>query len=182
MRRDTTVRPSAILLALLLSIGAAHPEATLRSSRGEVPAGGSLPLSGEKFTGGESVRLVLRGALDEYDLRAVRPAEDGTFALDVEVPGTVRPGSYRLVAVAGDGDVVATLEVSVVQALAGEHASAIEETVDLSKQGTGPVAHATAEEMPIERSRAGLEWGLIGLLVGLAGAIGLSLVLHAERF
>jgi hypothetical protein len=42
----------------------------------------------------------------------------------------------------------------------------------MSHSGT----EARADEMPIQRSRSGAEWGLIGLLVGFAGGAGLSLL------
>ncbi len=35
---------------------------------------------------------------------------------------------------------------------------------------------ARAEELPIQRSRRGAEWGVIGLLIGLAAGLGVSLI------
>ena len=37
---------------------------------------------------------------------------------------------------------------------------------------------ARADELPIERSRAGFEWGVIGLIIGLAAGLGIAMVRH----
>lgn len=155
--------------------GVVHPEATLKSPVTSIEAGAALPLSGEEFIAGDPVTLVLRGVLDEIELRAVTPEEGGVFSIELPVPSEVSPGTYRVVAVASDGDVIASLDLTVLAAqvvLADEHAAIGEESAEHDE--VGPVARA--DERPIERSRGGMEWGLIGLLVGLAGGGGMAML------
>lgn len=160
------------LAAATLS-AAAHPEATLKSTRTSVAAGSTMPVEGLEFDAGATVQLVLRGALAEYELRSVTPGDEGTFQLDLEIPRETRPGEYRLVALASDGDVHAQLDVVVMAAAPqdmmeeGEH----EMAGDSGERG-GMDGMARADEIPIERSRAGIEWGVIGLLIGIAGGAG----------
>jgi len=166
------------LLAVAL-VAAVHPEATLRSSVKSVEAGHEMPLQGEQFDAGDAVQLVLQSALTEYDLRSVTPEEGGVFAINVEIPANARPGEYRLVAVASDGEIAARLDVTVTAAMphdSGEedHEEMRAETDVAGAMGAmgGMEEMGMAGDLPIERSRAGLEWGLIGLLIGLAGGGG----------
>jgi hypothetical protein len=163
------------LLAVAL-VAAVHPEATLKSSVKSVEAGHEMPLQGEQFDAGDAVQLVLQGALAEYDLSSVTPEEGGVFAINVEIPANVRPGEYRLVAVASDGEIAARLDLTVTAAM--PHETGEEDHEDMRTDADVAGAMGGMEEMgmagdlPIERSRAGLEWGLIVLLIGLAGGGG----------
>ncbi len=172
MRRRISSRGGLVLLFAGL-IGAVHSEAVLTSSQSSVEAGKTLPLKGEKFSKGETFKLVLLGALNEYTLREVEAGADSTFSIELEVPVEVRPGQYQLVAYAPDGDRAATLDLSVLAVASGSsdavHGEAGEHTEAM-------VSGARADEMPIERSMAGASWGLIGLLVGLAGGLGVALL------
>ena len=161
-------------LASFAGLGAVpHPEATLKSEVKSVRAGQTWPVRGEKFSAGQAVSLRLQGALDEYALRDVQAANDGTFALTLEIPREVRPGAYRLVAMADDGDAVARLDVTIEAATPVEMAEHEMATEGGAAHGG---AEARADELPIQRSRSGVEWGVIGLLIGLAGGFGLSLL------
>lgn len=158
--------------------GAVHGEATLEASATSVAAGGTLTLRGGLFVPGEAHRLVLRGTLDDHELGTVTADADSTFTRELTIPADVRPGNYRLVAVAPDGDEVATLDLPVLEARrtqsgSGEATPAAEPTAPASS------AEARADELSIERSRAGVEWGLIGLLIGLAGGLGAGLLRRA---
>lgn len=174
-----TNRPMALatlgLLALLVVVPsdvAAHGDAILESSAASVPAGGSVTLSGSLFAPGEAHRLVLRGTLDEHELGEVTADSDSTFTRAFEIPADVRPGRYRVVAIAPDGDEVANLDLPV---LAAERsASASDESG--ADEAAPPTPEARADELEIERSRAGIEWGAIGLVIGLAGGLGLGLI------
>lgn len=158
------------------SLGA-HDEAVLESPRSSVPAGGVLELTGKDFTAGESYALRLVGALREYDLREVEPGEEGSFRLELEIPSRVAPGSYQLVAVAGDGDVVARLDLQILEGYPGLSELEGGDGHGPAPAGDGP--RARADDIRIERDRSGLEWGAIGLLVGLAGGLGLGLLRRA---
>lgn len=152
-----------------------HPEATLKSPLTSVAAGAALPLQGEEFLPGDAVQLVLRGPLSEYLLGPAVAADDGTFAIELSIPADVDPGGYRLVALSSDGDVSASLELTVAPAApVGSGAGAQDQD---EHDAMTPVARS--DERPIERSRAGIEWGVLGLLVGLAAGWGLGLLRSA---
>ncbi len=165
-----------ILGALIyLSFGAsdvsAHGEGTISSPSTSVVAGTSLTLSGAGFVPGEAHRLLLRGALEEYELSDVTASPDSTFAEDLMIMADVRPGQYRIVAVAPDGAEVATLDMPVLAALTEAGGTQVEATSDSAR-----ISEARAEEMVIERSRAGFEWAVIGLLIGLTGGLGIGVL------
>lgn len=163
-----------VLLAFAgVLVGAAHPEAVLKSSQSSVEAGQLLSLSGEKFDEGGTVDLVLLGVLTEYALREVTANDDGTFTLELGIPENVRPGQYQLVAYAPDGDRVATLDLSV---LAAAPASSDKLQGDAGEHARTVASGGRADEMPIERATTGLGWGLIGLLIGLSGGVGVALL------
>jgi len=70
---------------------------------------------------------------------------------------------------------VATLDMAV--RAAEERAGPPEDAGTATDPESAPAGpEARAEEIRIERSRAGLEWGIIGLLVGLAADAGAALV------
>ena len=153
------------------SIGLAHEEAVLKSSRSSVSAATSLDLTGTDFGESEAYKLRLLGALSEYDLREVETDSAGTFSIELAIPADVRPGSYQLVAVASDGDVVARLDLTVLEA-ASPPPTAGGGPEDAGHETQG----ARADDLPIERSRSGIEWGVIGLVVGLAGGLGIGVL------
>jgi hypothetical protein len=174
-----TKRLSMVGLLTFALMAAVHPEATLRSSVKSVEAGHEMPVTGELFTAGDPVQLVLQSAMAEYDLISVTPEEGGVFAIDLEIPSNVRPGEYRLVSVAGDGEVTARLDVTILAFV--QH----DEPEEAGHDGGDEADHdegmamgemAKADEVPIERSRAGMEWGVIGLLIGLAGGAGFAML------
>lgn len=175
----TAIPAIAVLLALLAlpaaGAPALHEEAVLESPSSAVPAGSPLALDGRDFTAGEAYTLRLEGTLREYDLRKVEPGEDGTFSLEVEIPAEVRPGSYQLVAVAPDGDVVARLDLAVLRGASGDPAAGDGDGGSEAGDRSGADA-ARSDEMELERDRGALEWGVIGLLVGLAGGFGVGLL------
>lgn len=177
MLRWTTSALAAIaLLALVAGEAAAHGEATLTSPSSSATAGSALTLMGSGFVPGEAHRLLLRGTLEEHELRSVTAGVDSAFTAEVSLPADARPGQYRIVAVAPDGAEVATLDVPLLAARGGqegdEHAA--------GGAGSGVTdqdrPRARADEIRIDRSRAGLEWGVIGLVVGLAGGLGAGLL------
>ena len=170
--RTRIITRFAVLALTGVLIAAVHPEAVLKSSQSAVEAGQDLPLVGEEFGNGGTFSLVLLGALNEYALREVKASENGTFTIDLGIPANVRPGQYQLVAYAPDGDRVATLDVSV---MAASPATAEQGHDDAGSSASG----ARADEMIIQRSTTGAGWGVIGLVIGLAGGLGLSLLRRA---
>ena len=157
---------------ILLTTAAVHG-AALKSTETAVKAGQMLPLEGTGFHAGQTVRLVLLGTLTEYTLREVTLDDTGVFALDLDVPVDVRPGQYQLVALSGEDTREAQMDLSVMAvsqvAAADSHDQAAGHTEAMD-------AGARAEEMTIARATTGAGWGVIGLLIGLAGGAGAMLL------
>ena len=148
--------------------------AALKSSQTGVEAGQALPLEGTGFHAGQTVTLVLLGSLTEYTLRDVTVDDEGAFAFDIEVPADVRPGQYQLLALSGEDVREAQMDLSVmavsqVSAAADSHDEAAGHSESMD-------AGARAEEMTIARATTGAGWGVIGLLIGLAGGAGAMLL------
>jgi hypothetical protein len=158
--------------------GAAHEEAVLRSSQSSASAGASLELSGSDFAGSETYTLRLLGVLNEYDAGEVAADSAGTFTHRLAVPADVAPGAYQVVAIASDGDVVARLDITILERNAGGAASAPGEGA-AGGQESDPSSAARHDDIRIERDRSGIEWGVIGLVIGLAGGVGLGMVRRA---
>ncbi|WP_084038184.1 glycosyl hydrolase 53 family protein [Demequina sp. NBRC 110053] len=69
--------------------------------------------------GGDTVEL---GIESEYQQLAVAPVVNASATATVTIPTTLEPGVHHLLALDEDGDVIASLEVTVVSASAGEMA------------------------------------------------------------
>lgn len=173
IRTTGTVAAVLALLAFTATEALAHGEATLRSAVKSVAAGAPITLNGEDFEPGESYQIILRGALQDYELGTAAAAADSTFTTEFVVPDDARPGQYRIVAMGPDGDEDATLDMVVTAAqaagTAGEkpagHAGEVAERA---------MGGARVDDIVVERNRSGVEWGLIGLLIGLAGGLGVG--------
>lgn len=172
-RLDVGILAFLAFLALGPAEAAAHGDATLEGPDGTVGAGQGITLSGAGFAPGESHRLVLRGTLDDYELGTATAGADSTFTVELAVPAGARPGQYRVVALAPDGDEVATLDLPVTAARETAEEADAGASGSTSSGRSGP--EARADEIVIERSRAGIEWGVIGLVIGLAGGLGVGL-------
>ncbi len=118
-----TLRSRAAVLGAWVLAGAmlatppraeAHEKGVLRLVTREFPVGGSFRLAGEKFARGATLRLLLVGTQGRVELGRVRADSAGRFAGDLEVAAGLAAGAYRLVAIATDGDEVASTDVSVV--------------------------------------------------------------------
>ena len=159
----------ALVVTVSLTMAAVHG-AALTSTEKAVEAGQVLPLEGTGFHAGQTVRLVLLGTLTEYTLREVTVDDAGVFAFDLEVPVDVRPGQYQLLALSGENTREAAMDLSVMAA------SQVAVAADSHDQAAGHTeamdAGARAEEMTITRATTGAGWGVIGLLIGLAGGAG----------
>lgn len=150
----------------------AHGDGVLELASASVAAGAEVVVRGSGFEAGVTYRLVLVGTLEEREIRDVRPDSAGDFSLSLSVPADLDEGRYRLTAVAPDGDVVDRAELAVVGRAAGEGGAAR----DGDAGRRAPNAGARAGEMPLDRDRSGVEWGVIGLLVGLSGGLGVGLL------
>lgn len=179
MNVRSVVMVPALFLALLPRAAWAHGEGVLKVGVNSVAAGSMLAIEGSSFEKGTRLRLVLVGALEEYALQEVTTDTVGAFGTQVRLPGGARPGQYRLVAVAPDGDRVASVDLAVTVAMAGDGGQAVQEGHGAGP-GEGGELMVRAGEMPMERSWSAAEWGVIGLLIGLAGGAGVALLLRRE--
>jgi len=173
------MKANVVAMLAVLMAGAApaavHEEGVLESDQTSVGAGGQIAVRRKEFEEEETYTLRLLGALNEYDLGSVKSDGEGRFHLDILIPAGVRPAEYQIVAIAADGDVGARLDVTVSAAApagaadAAEAADEHDEMADMDEHG------ATADEITIERDRSGIEWAVIGLLIGAAGGLGIGL-------
>jgi hypothetical protein len=161
---------AGLALPLAPSPAGAHGDAVLELASNSVAAGTTVTVEGSSFETGSAYRLRLVGAMDQHDLTEVRPDSEGAFSLELRVPAAVADGRWELIAVAPDGDVVARTPLTVVASSAGGGAAADGAPDDGQDRG------ARAGEIDLERERSGSEWGAIGLLVGLAGGLGVGLL------
>jgi len=161
-------------LALVAFLMAAVHGAVLKSTMESVEAGQVLPLVGEDFHAGMTVTLSLVGVFDDHAVGEATASDEGGFTKDLMMPSNARPGDYQVVAYEPNGDRAAALDVMVLAA------SAVAVTADAHDDGAShegaEMTAATAEEMVIARSMGGAGWGVIGLMVGLAGGLGLALL------
>ncbi len=172
---------AVMIVAMAASQARAHEKGVITLASGMAAAGSTLQVMGEKFSSSTQLRLVLRGALSEREIGSAETDAAGGFVIELEIPAGVEPGAYRLVAVAPDGDEVASadLEVEAAPAVVPESAGAGAQEQAAGAAGAEPAASAmpipSAEELAIERRWSGFEWFVIGVLVGGATVAGMFL-------
>src|SRR5688572_12089887 len=101
-------------LSLLVATAAAHPTGVLKLGSNQIEVGAGISLRGEKMPKAGRMRLELRGALLTLALGEVRTDSAGAFETNLIVPETAKPGNYKLVALADDGDVTARADLMIV--------------------------------------------------------------------
>ena len=94
----------------------AHEQGVLKLASRELIAGDSARVLGEKFARRSTVTLFLSGVRGRIRLQEVHADTGGRFGATLHIPSDVVPGGYRLIAIASDGDEVASLDVAVVSA------------------------------------------------------------------
>lgn len=169
-----------LLVGLSLGLGGelwAHGEGVLRADRSSMEPGGSLKLEGTQMEKGETYRLKLVGALQEFELGSATADAKGAFTQSVQIPAGAREGSYRLQAIAPDGDVGASLEVTVLAAAPVPSEASTEPAARMGDMAAhGPMTMAA--ETPIVRQQGSVASLVIGLLIGLAAGFGAGLLLQ----
>jgi len=164
-----------LLGTVFLTMAAVHG-AALKSTATAVEAGQALPLEGTGFPAGQTVTLVLLGALTEYTLRDVTVDGEGVFAFSIEVPADVRPGQYQLLALSGENKDVREAQMDLSVTAVSQVAAAADSRDEGAGHNAAMDVGARAEEMNIARATTGAGWGVIGLLIGLAGGAGAMLL------
>jgi hypothetical protein len=94
----------------------AHEKGILKLATRQLVASDSVRVVGEKFARRSTLVLFLTGLHGRIRLQEVHADTGGAFAAMLHVPPDIASGSYRLIAIASDGDEVGTSDVSVVSA------------------------------------------------------------------
>lgn len=163
--------------AALIGASPAHEEGVLRLPSRMLVAGDSVRLRGENFGGSVRLRLRLTGVAGTVAVTTVRADTAGAFTSWVTVPGSVAAGAWRLIAVADDDDVVASLEVQVTAAAPAAHDMAgMDDLAGMDHEDGMP----TGEPLVLDRARSpAVDWGVrLGILV--TAALGLALLRRSE--
>ncbi len=160
------------LLALLATLGWAapvHEKGVLELARRELAAGDTVAVAGRKFAPNGRLTLTLVGTGGRTVLGEVSADAAGAFQANVWLPAGIPSGSYRLVAVAADGEEVASLDIVL-------SAPAMTQQHGLGEHGadTGAdQAMPSAQPLRLERARSPAVTGTaiagIILMLGLAG-------------
>lgn len=157
----------ALVAALSIAAGtpttSTHEEGVLKLPSAVLTAGTTVRLTGEQFTKGGRLKLVLVGVSGRSDVAEVRADSAGRFTNELSVPGNLAAGAYRLVAIASDGDEVGALDVEVVFRAADAPAAAE------SHEGH---ASPTAEPLPLARAKSPLVTGGALITIVLALTLG----------
>jgi hypothetical protein len=147
-----------------------HPEGTLKVTDREIHAGATFEIGGEKFASDGTLELMFVGLVGDVPLGEVTADSVGSFHGSFAVPANLDAGAYRLVAIAADGDEVASLDMSVLAAVldpAGDDAHA-------EVNGGDAGAHSDAAEPtdePLALDRASNPWVTGGAIAGILFAI-----------
>lgn len=161
------------LLATFAVPAAAHEEGVIHLGSEEVAVGSELTLTGEHLPENATLRLELQGALGTIALAEVRTDSVGGYHGVVALPAAGGPGSYTVVAIAADGDVVARADLVVRPAAAASAAATA------PAEAAPPVATAAMMELPVRRGA--IEWiGVVAFVVAAVVA-GSALLRSASR-
>jgi hypothetical protein len=163
--RGRRVRLRLLALPLLvLSLAAAHatvfhPRGTLRVASRSPRAGDSLAVSGLHFAARDAVTIVLVGVAGRVGLGAAATDSAGAFKRSFLIPVSTKPGAWRLVAEANDGDEVASLDLT----LQAASVAAPEDHSTHTAAGGG--SEPTGEPLALARARSAAVSGSIWMLV-----------------
>lgn len=164
MRRRLT---SALLLAgalLLLSAATVFgdsPDAGITVEPSQVTAGQTVVLAGNSLEPDDERILVLQGESVTVSLGTATSDADGMLSQEVQIPAHLPSGTYQLQAI-GDETLQVELKVTAVEG--------------------GSAVEPPNEAVITARDRGPVELGGIFVGVALAAALGVLLVVRAERF
>lgn len=164
------------LLAVCSAPALAHENGAIYLASKQVSVGAELSLRGDKLAKNATLRLQLRGVLETFPLAEVRTDSAGRFQARFGLPAEAKAGTYTVVVLASDGDVVARAEIGIVAA-AGEMTA--EEHAKMGQPGAeteGP--HPTAEHMDVPVATTWAGWAAIAGLIAASAGLGLALLLR----
>jgi hypothetical protein len=166
LRRVLRAAAASVALAFLLTLPAfAHSggEASgISVEPADITAGETVVLAGNGLEPNSDRQINLVGPDVVVPFPAVTTDADGMFAVTLTIPDHLPSGTYTFQAV---GDEVLTTDCTITAASA--------------LTPTEPTNEAAA--VVSSRSRSSLEIGTVGILVGVAIALGALLVVRAER-
>ena len=154
----------------------AHEEGVLQPTTKQWVVGATVQIRGKQFGKHADLALVLVGTRGQIRLRMVRTDSAGGFVADLTIPTGMTAGDYRLVAIAEDGDRVASVEIAVMEAgpLAplGEDQHAGHDEANM--------AMPTADPLELVRARSAVMTGAAVLFI-VAATLGSGLLLRRPR-
>ena len=139
-----------------------HEEGTLKVADRSFVPGSTVQIGGEKFSRGGKLDLVLVGVAGRFLVGEVTADSAGGFSASFEVPMDIAVGAYRLVAIATDGDEVATVNVNMLAAPPAPE--------DHGQSEDHEGAEASAEPLSLDRAHSPLVRGgaIVGIVLALA--------------
>ena len=199
MKKYITQLLSLVAVFLLSSLAFAHGTSLKIDKKAAAP-GETITVKGEGIGSNAAITLTLQGMRQDYSLGDAQGNEHGVFEKQVALPGDVQPGTYMLVAAAGNAKATAKLVVS--ESAAQESNSQKDAASgDREKHTEGQPGHgdeamtgsemaghkemgaqeAKAEPMEIERSATTAEKVLAWAMVLFSGVLGVGLLIRERR-
>jgi hypothetical protein len=149
----------------------AHDKGVLKIASRIFGVGDRVDVRGEEFRSGAQVKLVLVGVDGRRPLGDVKADTGGRFGVGIALPSDVRPGLYRIVAVAADGDEISGVNVELLAGAVPDGA-----TMDHAE-----MVMPSAEPLDLERAASPLVTGVAGVLAGLSLLLGVVLLRAPAR-
>ena len=154
----------------------AHEDGVLQPATKQWVAGGTVQVRGKQFGKNADLALVLVGTRGQLSLRLVRTDSAGGFVAELTIPAGTIAGDYRLVAIAEDGDRVASVEIAVMET---EPLAQPAEDQHAGHDEAG-MAMPTAEPLELVRARSTVMTAAAALLI-VAAMLGSGLLLRRPR-
>ena len=152
----------ALLLLPAVSVLADEPGAGITVEPAEVTAGQTVLLAGSGLESDDERVLVLQGETMAVNLGTATTDADGMLSQEIQIPGHLPSGSYQLQAI---GDETLEVELKVTAA-----------------EGGAAAAPQPDEDAHASRERTDVELAVVVAVAAILGALGVVLVVRAERF
>ena len=153
---------AAVFLVTAASVLADDPNAGISVEPAEVTAGQTILLAGNSLEPDDERVIVLQGDALTVSLGTATTDADGMLSQEIQIPGHLPSGSYQLQAI---GDETLQVELKVAAA-----------------EGGAATEAEPAEGAFTNRERSGIELAVVVVAAAISGALGVLLVVRAERF
>lgn len=183
-KRVVTAIVAPALVVAAVSLAAlplfAHEKGVLTIGTKQASAGDTLRARGSKLAKDAGFRIELRGALKTYSFGRIRTDTAGVFTMSIPLPADASPGSYRIVAIASDGDVSAQAEflMNARHAGGGQSMAGMPGMANMPGMGNMPGMdmRATAAKMEVPTYISRSEGAAIALILILSVSGGVLLI------